>query len=704
MKVQHLISGIRTRDLVLPEFQREYVWTKDQARQLLVSLVRSYPVGGLLFWKTDNPPELKNVESLPEKLGMVEVILDGQQRLTTLYLFIENDIPPYYKEHDIQNDPRELFYNLDTGEFQYYLKSRMQMDQLWQSVINCFNHKHEINVFSIAKQLSPDDEKKAFDFAQKFSNNLIKLKNIKEIDIPTQLVPSEATITEAIDIFDRVNSQGTKLTDAELALTHVTAKWPEARRKMKNKIHELKKRNFNFDLTFMIRALTVIVTRRALYKTIHPTQGEELIKGWNRLSQLLDYIVSLLPAKAFINSTDDLSTPIVLIPLILYLDMHNSRFPDDKAMSHATYWMYAAQMWARYSSQTDQRLEHDLSIVVRENFPWTLLCEQIIDQRGRIDVKAADLEGRWITHPLCRMAVVAAKALGAVDWFNGLPLGTVHGKKYQIHCHHIFPQDLLYNNGFDADNHMHRKIVNEIANRAFLTAESNLKLSNTPPSKYLPEVENRYPGALVKQYIPINPAIWELERFNDFLLARRELIAIKINEFMKSLVSVPEISIELSADELRRLGESATLEFKGTMRWDIIKQSVNKELQFQILKTIAAFLNSDGGKLLIGVKDDGNILGIEHDLKTLKNPSIDAYQQHLINLIVDNIGVEFGNYVRIRFENIEEHQVCVIDISPAAGPAYLKISDVSNFYIRAGNTSRSLDPEETNAYIQLHWH
>ena len=82
MKISELLDSIRKYDLVLPEFQREYVWTREQAKQLMVSLVKGYPVGGLLIWKTDQPPELKNVHKLPEKLGTVQVLLDGQQRLT----------------------------------------------------------------------------------------------------------------------------------------------------------------------------------------------------------------------------------------------------------------------------------------------------------------------------------------------------------------------------------------------------------------------------------------------------------------------------------------------------------------------------------------------------------------------------------------------------------------------------------------------
>nr|NIP28297.1 DUF262 domain-containing protein [Phycisphaerae bacterium]NIX32110.1 DUF262 domain-containing protein [Phycisphaerae bacterium] len=71
MKISELMDGISNHDLVLPEFQREYVWTKEQAKQLLVSLFKDYPVGSLLFWKTNDPPELKNLAATPDKLGTI---------------------------------------------------------------------------------------------------------------------------------------------------------------------------------------------------------------------------------------------------------------------------------------------------------------------------------------------------------------------------------------------------------------------------------------------------------------------------------------------------------------------------------------------------------------------------------------------------------------------------------------------------------
>lgn len=700
MKISELVDGIRKRDVVLPEFQREYVWSREQAKQLMVSLVKGYPVGSLLFWKTDTPPDLKNLEAAPDKLGTLQVTLDGQQRLTTLYMFITGEIPPYYTEKDIQTDPRNLYYHLGTGDFQYYQSSRMKDNPLWWAIVECFSNPN-INVFEIAQQ-EASAESEAFQLAQRYNEHLNRLRGVKDMDLPLQTVPSQANIDDAIDIFDRVNSQGTKLTDADLALTHVTGKWPQARRVMKAKLDELAKQNFYFDLTFMTRALTGVVVQRALYETIHDQPRSKLEPGWAALSKILDYLVTVLPQRAFVHSTEDLNSTNVLVPLVVYLSLHDSKFTHATAMNNAVHWLYAAHTWSRYTAQTDQRLEHDVSLVVRETSPWEALCDQIIDQRGRLEVKASDLEGRGLLHPLYRMTYILAKARGAVDWFNGAPLGSTHGKAYRIHNHHIFPQSILYNNGYDPDNHLHRKVINEIANRAFLTADSNLSLSDSLPEAYLPEVELRYPGALVRQLIPMDPALWRAERFADFLEQRRELIACKINELMEGLISQPEVVHKKPIAELIALGESATLEFKSTLQWDMVRSQVNKDLRLSSLKTIAAFLNTAGGTLVIGVEDSGHVCGLANDLKLAKN-SVDQFEQILTSLITDKMGAQYGHLVKTRFETVDGDTVCVVDADKAPEPVFVKGPAGSQFYIRVGNTTRLLDPAETLSYVQMNW-
>lgn len=698
MKISELMFSIKVKDLVLPEFQREYVWSKDQAKKLFSSLTKEYPVGSLLFWKTETPPELKNIK-IPKLSNTYQIILDGQQRLTTLYLLINGEIPPYYKKEDITTDPRDLYYNLETGEFQYYQTNVMAKDPLWIKVLDCFDNAKEIDVFKIAEQVSDANK---FQLANKFMNSITKLRNIKDKELPMQMVPSTANLEDAIDIFDLVNSQGTKLTDAELALTHVVGKWPLARRVIKEKIGSLEKSNFHFNLSFMTRGLTTVVSQRALYEAIHSEPKEKLEKGWTKLSNILDYLITILPNRAFIHSTNDLNTTNVLIPIIAYLSQHKGNFPDHKNLNRAIHFIYAALAWARYSGQTDQKLEYDVSIMFRENNPWEKLIDALIDQRGRIDVKPNDLEGRTAGHPLYLITYILAKSQGAIDWFNGVPLTGKQAGAYNFHSHHIFPSSVLYANGYDIDNHLHRKIVNEIANRAFLTAESNLSLSYSLPEAYLPEIENKYPGSLVKQFIPMQPELWKVKRYPEFLEARRQLIAIKFNECLKSLIAKPIKVKEKSILEIIAFGEGTNLEFKSTLQWDIVRNEKNKSLRKSVLKTITAFLNSDGGTLVIGVEDNKDVCGLEFDLNLVEK-SEDKFLNLLNTIINDSIGPEYGALIKIRLEPINGKEVCIIDVDRSLLPAYLTFENQKEFFIRMGNTSRSLDPEETVAYIAQNW-
>jgi len=198
MKVNEALLSIAKQDLVLPEFQREYVWTKEQAKQLVVSLGRGYPVGGLLIWKTDSPPELKNVDKLPDKLGTVMVLLDGQQRLTTLNMLLTGEIPAYYRPAEIENDPRDLYFNLETGDVQYYQPTRMKDDPLWQRVVDCFAD-HRVNLFQIV-QAKGFDGQAAFALAERLNANLTRLRAIREADLPAQIVPSNASLTDATTV------------------------------------------------------------------------------------------------------------------------------------------------------------------------------------------------------------------------------------------------------------------------------------------------------------------------------------------------------------------------------------------------------------------------------------------------------------------------------------------------------------------------
>ena len=213
----------------------------------------------------------------------------------------------------------------------------------------------------------------------------------------------------------------------------------------------------------------------------------------------------------------------------------------------------------------------------------------------------------------------------------------------------------------------------------------------------MPEVEERYPGALESQLIPMDRNLWKVENYRDFLAVRRQLISDNLNEYMDNLITFEDAGLVQPIMDTIALGEGPNVEFKSTLQWDLYQNKINTDLRQPVLKTIVAFMNSDGGTLLIGVEDSGAIFGLERDLETTRD-SEDVFLNLLSSLIIDNIGVEFTNLVDARIEKVSELSICVVNVSKSTNPAFLSGNRGSEFYVRVLNTSRQLDPEETLLY------
>jgi len=714
MKIKDILSAVENFEAVMPEFQREYVWSLELAKQLFVSLYKNYPTGSLLLWeaKGEDVPEIKNNAVKKEKLGFTKVILDGQQRLTTLYLIMKGKIPPYYTESDLLQDPRHLYFNLETNEFNYFMKTKMEGNPTWQKVADCFDLE-KVDALDVAEQYCKIHAEKDYrSFSRVVNNNLTRLRQITEMDYPIQTVPSTAKIDEAIDVFDRVNSKGTKLTDAELVLTHITGKWPKARRKIKEKIELVKKENFEFDLDFFTRCLVVTLTDSALFDrnaklNYELFTQEDYIAAWNKVSKTIDYIIPILKQDALIGGSKDMTTHNVIVPLVAYLLKHENRFAENIKYGFI-YWLLLGIMWSRYSGQTDSRLDKDVYLAISKDDPIEDLVNEIKDQRGRIEVKAADLEGREAGNPMYKLLYLITKNNKAIDWSNGSYIYGTVGDSYSIQSHHIFPQSVLYNSGYDSENHLDKKKVNEIANRAFITRDTNYAIQNTAPENYLPIIESKYPGALQKQYIPLDDSLWKISNYEKFLEVRRNNIATEINSFLQNFKNKHLLQyhkqVENDWGATINQGENNFVEFKSTLRWDIKLNQVNKALEGVIAKTIAAFMNTEGGRLFIGVDDSGVVLGLADDYKSLgSKPSRDGFLLKLNEIINNYLGREFHQYINSKIEKIKDKDVCIISITSSDMPVYCKLNGEIKFFIRAQAASEPLGTKETVDYITSHW-
>lgn len=164
-------------------------------------------------------------------------------------------------------------------------------------------------------------------------------------------------------------------------------------------------------------------------------------------------------------------------------------------------------------------------------------------------------------------------------------------------------------------------------------------------------------------------------------------------------------SAEFNEDVMALLsqGENNRLEFKMSLRWDSRKNQVSKQIERSVIKTAAAFLNSEGGQILIGVDDEAKLVGIDNDYKSLGKPNPDGFENHFNNLFLSMIGAEFRRYARLKFQRIEDKEVCLITVLPAPKPAYVRIEESEDFFIRTGNSTTSLKVSETATYIASWW-
>ncbi|MFH0712347.1 MAG: RNA-binding domain-containing protein [Candidatus Jorgensenbacteria bacterium] len=159
-----------------------------------------------------------------------------------------------------------------------------------------------------------------------------------------------------------------------------------------------------------------------------------------------------------------------------------------------------------------------------------------------------------------------------------------------------------------------------------------------------------------------------------------------------AVFSLPDVSRLLTEPEHEQL------EFKSSFRFDHKTGNVNRELEKTVMKTVAAFLNSKGGHIVIGVDDGRKPIGLAKDYKTLSKENKDAFENHFTNIFNSMIGPEFRHKVNVSFHNLDDNEICVIQAVASERPVYLKSDDNEYFYIRTGNASTALKLSEIEEY------
>jgi len=705
VKISTILDKVDENQLFVPAFQREYVWKRDDAKQLIDSLIKEYPTGTMLTWETANPPELKGPHKYNERQGAVKLLLDGQQRVTTLYMLIRGKIPPYYTPPEILNDTRGLYVNLETRELSYYMKTKMENNPLWQNITDVFQGK--VSAFDLQSKFAEVGKDIGMAELKRLNENINVITLIREREFPEQTIPVKAKVREAIDIFYKVNASGVALTDAELALAQISGYWPQARDTFKKKLAELAQQGFVLRLDFVVYALLACLQHLGSdMRKLHGDENNELVRNaWNRLDeQVLDYVVNLLRTHAYVDHTDEINSIYALIPIIAYCFDKNGKHLTDQEIRKMIKWFYFSQIRTRYVSQLPQKLDFDLRIIAESDQPFDELLNVIKEER-RLEITPEEFEGRSISHPLFGLMRWYFKSCGAVCLTTGVGLRMNMGKKYQLENDHIFPYSRLKDIGYGKKNRLKYAMAQELTNRAILTQLANRSKSATPAADYLVEAKQRFPKALTLQCIPEDESLWQLDKFEEFLGERRRLLADALNKFVQDITVTVEVAAAATIEELIAEGESDALEFKSSLRWDLDQGNVNKKLEDVIVKSVAAFANADGGTLLIGVGDSGTVLGLENDYASL-NGDKDKFELHLRNLFNQAFGAAFvATKLQVTFPTSAGVEICQIEIGRTSEPLVVKLKDnsgqlVERFFVRNGNFSQEMPLSQMKIYFQ----
>lgn len=564
ISISTLVDMYKRGELRLPEIQRHYVWRATRVRDLLDSLYRGYPSGSILMWETDEPVATRESAIAQDTSAFVgrKLLLDGQQRLTSLTAVVNGepvhvrgrkrpieilfnlehpDGPPadvmevdsdeesplttedeMEGEEDEADEPEGLQEKLGRRTFVVASKNLLSQPQ-WIRVSEVFGNNNDGQLLQKAGVKSFDDPR-----FQRYSDRLKKLRAVRGYSYVVHVLERAMSYEEVTEIFVRVNSLGAKLRSSDLALAQMTSRWPNLLRQLEEFQDECEQSWFTIDLGQLVRAIVVFATQQCLFRSVASTPVEKLKQGWEEAKEGLRFAINFLRSNAGIEDESLLSSPMFIHTLAAVSRIKDNKLNADE-QHKLLHWLLVANARGRYSrGSTETLLNEDLAILFR-GAGIDGLIEPVKRQFGRLHIEPGDLAGRGVNSPLFSLAYLALKDGGAKDWYSGLGLSLTHqGKLHFIQWHHVIPKSLLKAKGYETGE------INEIANMAFITGQTNRRISNKEATAYLADiVQQQGLQALTSQCVPDDPVLWETGHYRDFLAVRREALAERMNAFIR---------------------------------------------------------------------------------------------------------------------------------------------------------------------------
>lgn len=374
-----------------------------------------------------------------------------------------------------------------------------------------------------------------------YTGRLNAVAGIKEIDFHIeQVAGEEKTIDVVVDIFNRVNSGGTKLSKGDLALAKVCAEWPDARAELNARLKKWRNAGYNFRLEWLLRSITTVTTGNGLFSALENVNPLQFQQGLLQSEKHIDTLLNLIAARLGLDYDEVLGSRSSFPLLVRYIAARGGHLTDYRERDALLYWYIQTFLWGRYAGSTESVLNQDLALIANLDGALDRLIGQLRQNRGDLLIRPNDFLG-WSRgarfYPLLYMLT---RVYHAKDWESGIELSQyLLGKLSGLQLHHIFPKALLYKHGYS------RTEANALANFTFLTQETNLLISDRAPDEYLAQFSQKSPGAIESHWIPSDPELWKIENYRAFLDALRSLLADAANAFLNSLFAgaIPESEV-----------------------------------------------------------------------------------------------------------------------------------------------------------------
>ena len=696
-KYTDLISEIQKGQIKIPKFQRDFVWSIEKTAKLLDSILKGYPIGTFILWETNERlNDIKNIGNLelpaiPDDIK-VQYVLDGQQRITSLYAAFLGASIQKEGEKKITNYGSifvDLEGDIDNNDEQLIVSEQPEHTFITLNEVLNFND----NLLEIKEQYSDEQFKKIHQYSQTFST----------YDFSTVVLRKE-DIDSAIEVFTRINTGGQTLTLFEImsAKTYDEEQNFDMQDRFQKLLKELENNSkYNtISSTVILNVLGLILSKNkeCKRKVVLQLDKQSIIDIWDDVISALKDSIDYFRSVYRIPVSTLLPYDALLVPFT-YFFYYQKENPKGEQIKYLEEFFWRISLSYRYSSSTESKLAQDIKridkILNGERPNYDEIKVFLNSPKDLIDT-GFSAGSSYCKAVLCLLAFYEPKDFqnnGKVILDNSW-LKMANSRNY----HHFFPKSYLKKRGIGNEN--------SIVNITLVGADLNKrKIRAKAPSIYIQDFMDENDGLpkSIKSHLIDNIDDFGIhsDDYSVFLEKRSTAIykALKNRIDLKNNDGIEDAELK----KLILIGENEKLEMKSTLRFDLRQNIVNKNLEFVIAKTVSAFLNSDGGILIIGVDDDENALGLEKDIETLSKKDIDGFELHLRNIIKKYLGSTFEKYLKVTFPTIDDKTICKVKILKSGKPVFASFEGKDGFYVRNGNSSIPKNREEQSEYEKLHW-